>query len=61
MKICVICEVFYCDECLKVIYLNKKFFIGYCLIELILDLYIWGLMCLEYEDEKVNMYCVIDD
>uniref|UniRef100_A0AC11CI42 Midline 1 n=1 Tax=Ovis aries TaxID=9940 RepID=A0AC11CI42_SHEEP len=61
VKTCVTCEVSYCDECLKATHPNKKPFTGHRLIEPIPDSHIRGLMCLEHEDEKVNMYCVTDD
>lgn len=40
---------------------EQKPFTGHRLIEPIPDSHIRGLMCLEHEDEKVNMYCVTDD
>uniref|UniRef100_G3TWB5 E3 ubiquitin-protein ligase Midline-1 n=1 Tax=Loxodonta africana TaxID=9785 RepID=G3TWB5_LOXAF len=61
VKTCVTCEVSYCDECLKATHPNKKPFTGHRLIEPIPDSHIRGLMCLEHEEEKVNMYCVTDD
>uniref|UniRef100_A0A8C3BRW0 E3 ubiquitin-protein ligase Midline-1 n=1 Tax=Cairina moschata TaxID=8855 RepID=A0A8C3BRW0_CAIMO len=61
VKTCVTCEVSYCEECLKATHPNKKPFTGHRLIEPIPDSHIRGLMCLEHEDEKVNMYCVTDD
>ncbi|XP_040279701.1 E3 ubiquitin-protein ligase Midline-1 [Bufo bufo] len=61
VKTCVTCEVSYCDDCLKATHPNKKPFTGHRLIEPIPDSHIRGLMCLEHEDEKVNMYCVTDD
>ncbi|KAM6140526.1 LOW QUALITY PROTEIN: E3 ubiquitin-protein ligase Midline-1 [Pterocles gutturalis] len=61
VKTCVPCEVSYCEECLKATHPNKKPFTGHRLIEPIPDSHIRGLMCLEHEDEKVNMYCVTDD
>ncbi|XP_043928491.1 E3 ubiquitin-protein ligase Midline-1 [Protopterus annectens] len=61
VKTCVTCEVSYCDECLKATHPNKKPFTGHRLIEPVPDSHIRGLMCLEHEDEKVNMYCVTDD
>ncbi|XP_061034710.1 E3 ubiquitin-protein ligase Midline-1 isoform X2 [Eubalaena glacialis] len=61
VKTCVTCEVSYCDECLKATHPNKKPFTGHRLIEPIPDSHIRGLMCLEHEVEKVNMYCVTDD
>uniref|UniRef100_A0A6I8S0W5 E3 ubiquitin-protein ligase Midline-1 n=1 Tax=Xenopus tropicalis TaxID=8364 RepID=A0A6I8S0W5_XENTR len=61
VKTCVTCEVSYCEDCLKATHPNKKPFTGHRLIEPIPDSHIRGLMCLEHEDEKVNMYCVTDD
>uniref|UniRef100_A0A4W5MCK0 E3 ubiquitin-protein ligase Midline-1 n=1 Tax=Hucho hucho TaxID=62062 RepID=A0A4W5MCK0_9TELE len=61
VKTCVTCEVSYCDECLKATHPNKKPFTSHRLIEPMPDCHIRGLMCLEHEDEKVNMYCVTDE
>ncbi|MEE6469332.1 hypothetical protein FKM82_008582 [Ascaphus truei] len=61
VKTCVTCEVSYCESCLKATHPNKKPFTGHRLIEPIPDSHIRGLMCLEHDDEKVNMYCVTDD
>uniref|UniRef100_A0AAQ4Q238 E3 ubiquitin-protein ligase Midline-1 n=1 Tax=Gasterosteus aculeatus aculeatus TaxID=481459 RepID=A0AAQ4Q238_GASAC len=61
VKTCVTCEVSYCDECLKATHPNKKPFTGHRLIEPVPDSHPRGLMCLEHEDEKVNMYCVTDE
>ncbi|XP_016895487.1 E3 ubiquitin-protein ligase Midline-1 isoform X1 [Cynoglossus semilaevis] len=61
VKTCVTCEVSYCDECLKATHPNKKPFTSHRLIEPLLDSHLRGLMCLEHEDEKVNMYCVTDE
>uniref|UniRef100_A0AAZ1Y1V9 E3 ubiquitin-protein ligase Midline-1 n=1 Tax=Oreochromis aureus TaxID=47969 RepID=A0AAZ1Y1V9_OREAU len=61
VKTCVTCEVSYCEECLKATHPNKKPFTGHRLIEPLLDSHLRGLMCLEHEDEKVNMYCVTDE
>ncbi|XP_052378027.1 E3 ubiquitin-protein ligase Midline-1 isoform X2 [Oncorhynchus keta] len=61
VKTCVTCEVSYCDECLKATHPNKKPFTGHRLIEPMPDCHLRGLMCLEHEDEKVNMYCVTDE
>ncbi|XP_028846828.1 E3 ubiquitin-protein ligase Midline-1 isoform X2 [Denticeps clupeoides] len=61
IKTCVTCEVSYCDECLKATHPNKKPFTGHRLIEPLPDSHLRGLMCLEHEDEKVNMYCVTDE
>ncbi|KAG7503532.1 E3 ubiquitin-protein ligase Midline-1 isoform X2 [Solea senegalensis] len=61
VKTCVTCEVSYCDECLKATHPNKKPFTGHRLIEPLQDSHLRGLMCLEHENEKVNMYCVTDE
>ncbi|KAM9709549.1 E3 ubiquitin-protein ligase Midline-1 isoform 4-T8 [Menidia menidia] len=61
VKTCVTCEVSYCEECLKATHPNKKPFTGHRLIEPLLDSHLRGLMCLEHQDEKVNMYCVTDE
>uniref|UniRef100_A0A8C9TZU1 E3 ubiquitin-protein ligase Midline-1 n=2 Tax=Scleropages formosus TaxID=113540 RepID=A0A8C9TZU1_SCLFO len=61
VKTCVTCEVSYCEECLKATHPNKKPFTGHRLIEPLPDSHLRGLMCLEHEDEKVNMYCVTDE
>ncbi|TNN67050.1 E3 ubiquitin-protein ligase Midline-1 [Liparis tanakae] len=61
VKTCVTCEVSYCDECLKATHPNKKPFTGHRLIEPLVDSHPRGLMCVEHEDEKVNMYCVTDE
>ncbi|RXM32703.1 E3 ubiquitin-protein ligase Midline-1 [Acipenser ruthenus] len=61
VKTCVTCEVSYCEDCLKATHPNKKPFTGHRLIEPIPDSHLRGLMCLEHEDEKVNMYCVTDE
>lgn len=61
VKTCVTCEVSYCEECLKATHPNKKPFTGHRLIEPLMDSHLRGLMCLEHEDEKVNMYCVTDE
>ncbi|XP_048879530.1 E3 ubiquitin-protein ligase Midline-1 [Brienomyrus brachyistius] len=61
VKTCVTCEVSYCDECLKATHPNKKPFTGHRLIEPMPDSHLRGLLCLEHEDEKVNMYCVTDE
>lgn len=61
VKTCVTCEVSYCDDCLKATHPNKKPFTGHRLMAPIPDSHIRGLMCLEHEEEKVNMYCVTDD
>ncbi|XP_063069391.1 E3 ubiquitin-protein ligase Midline-1 isoform X2 [Engraulis encrasicolus] len=62
VKTCVTCEVSYCEDCLKATHPNKKPFTGHRLIEPLADSHhLRGLMCLEHEDEKVNMYCVTDE
>ncbi|XP_051782769.1 E3 ubiquitin-protein ligase Midline-1 isoform X1 [Erpetoichthys calabaricus] len=61
VKTCVTCEVSYCEDCLKATHPNKKPFTGHRLIEPIPDSHLRGLLCLEHEDEKVNMYCVTDE
>ncbi|KAG7257462.1 hypothetical protein CRUP_019180 [Coryphaenoides rupestris] len=66
VKTCVTCEVSYCDKCLKVTHPNKKPFTGHRLVEPLADgqhlhLQLQGLLCLEHEGEKVNMYCVTDE
>lgn len=61
VKTCITCEVSYCDECLKATHPNKKPFTGHRLIEPLLDSHLRGIMCVEHEDEKVNMYCVTDE
>uniref|UniRef100_A0A3P9MHD2 E3 ubiquitin-protein ligase Midline-1 n=1 Tax=Oryzias latipes TaxID=8090 RepID=A0A3P9MHD2_ORYLA len=61
VKTCVTCEVSYCEECLKATHPNKKPFTGHRLIEPLQDSHLKGIMCLEHEDEKVNMYCVTDE
>ncbi|KAJ0005584.1 hypothetical protein NQD34_015478 [Periophthalmus magnuspinnatus] len=61
VKTCVTCEVSYCEECLKATHPNKKPFTGHRLIEPLQDSHLRGLMCVEHEEEKVNMYCVTDE
>ncbi|XP_061925140.1 E3 ubiquitin-protein ligase Midline-1 isoform X2 [Entelurus aequoreus] len=61
VKTCITCEVSYCDECLKATHPNKKPFTGHRLIEPLLDSHVRGVMCVEHEDQKVNMYCVTDE
>ncbi|CAL8322165.1 unnamed protein product [Merluccius merluccius] len=61
VKTCVTCEVSYCDECLKATHPNKKPFTGHRLIEPMADSHLRGLLCLEHEGEKINMYCVTDE
>uniref|UniRef100_A0AAV2JZV6 E3 ubiquitin-protein ligase Midline-1 n=1 Tax=Knipowitschia caucasica TaxID=637954 RepID=A0AAV2JZV6_KNICA len=61
VKTCVTCEVSYCEECLKATHPNKKPFTGHRLIEPLQDSHVRSLMCVEHEEEKVNMYCVTDE
>lgn len=61
VKTCVTCEVSYCDGCLKATHPSKKPFTGHRLIEPVPDSHLRGLMCLEHESEKVNMYCMTDE
>uniref|UniRef100_A0AAQ4P8N1 Midline 2 n=1 Tax=Gasterosteus aculeatus aculeatus TaxID=481459 RepID=A0AAQ4P8N1_GASAC len=61
VKTCVTCEVSYCDRCLRATHPNKKPFTGHRLVEPVPDTHIRGLTCLEHENEKVNMYCLVDD
>ncbi|XP_035266012.1 probable E3 ubiquitin-protein ligase MID2 isoform X2 [Anguilla rostrata] len=61
VKTCVTCEVSYCDRCLRATHPNKKPFTGHRLVEPVPDAHLRGLTCLEHENEKVNMYCVVDD
>ncbi|KAJ8255740.1 hypothetical protein COCON_G00196040 [Conger conger] len=61
VKTCVTCEVSYCEECLRATHPNKKPFTGHRLTEPLPDSHLRGLLCLEHEDEKVNMYCVTDE
>ncbi|XP_072300685.1 E3 ubiquitin-protein ligase Midline-1 isoform X2 [Eucyclogobius newberryi] len=61
VKTCVTCEVSYCEECLKATHPNKKPFTGHRLIEPLQDSHLRGFMCVEHEEEKVNMYCVTDE
>ncbi|KAJ8407067.1 hypothetical protein AAFF_G00287430 [Aldrovandia affinis] len=61
VKTCVTCEVSYCDECLRATHPNKRPFTAHRLIEPLADSHLRGLLCLEHEDEKVNMYCVTDE
>ncbi|XP_061548221.1 E3 ubiquitin-protein ligase Midline-1 [Phycodurus eques] len=61
VKTCVTCEVSYCDDCLKATHPNKKPFTGHRLVEPLLDSHMRGVMCVEHEDEKVNMYCLTDE
>ncbi|XP_075691701.1 putative E3 ubiquitin-protein ligase MID2 [Rhinoderma darwinii] len=61
VKTCITCEVSYCDRCLRATHPNKKPFTSHRLVEPVSDAHIRGLVCLEHENEKVNMYCTVDD
>uniref|UniRef100_A0A667XBJ3 Midline 2 n=1 Tax=Myripristis murdjan TaxID=586833 RepID=A0A667XBJ3_9TELE len=61
VKTCVTCEVSYCDRCLRATHPNKKPFTSHRLVEPVPDTHLRGLTCLEHENEKVNMYCMVDD
>ncbi|XP_071268012.1 probable E3 ubiquitin-protein ligase MID2 isoform X3 [Salvelinus alpinus] len=61
VKTCVTCEVSYCDWCLRATHPNKKPFTSHRLVEPVHDAHMRGLTCLEHENEKVNMYCIVDD
>ncbi|KAM5146296.1 putative E3 ubiquitin-protein ligase MID2 isoform 1-T1 [Mantella aurantiaca] len=61
VKTCITCEVSYCDRCLRATHPNKKPFTSHRLVEPIPDAHFRGLVCLEHENEKVNMYCAVDD
>ncbi|XP_045062592.1 probable E3 ubiquitin-protein ligase MID2 isoform X2 [Coregonus clupeaformis] len=61
VKMCVTCEVSYCDRCLRATHPNKKPFTSHRLVEPVHDAHLRGLTCLEHENEKVNMYCIVDD
>uniref|UniRef100_A0A8C8FRG6 RING-type E3 ubiquitin transferase n=1 Tax=Oncorhynchus tshawytscha TaxID=74940 RepID=A0A8C8FRG6_ONCTS len=61
VKTCVTCEVSYCDRCLRATHPNKKPFTSHRLVEPVHDAHMRGLTCLEHENEKVNMYCIVDD
>ncbi|KAM4664249.1 putative E3 ubiquitin-protein ligase MID2 [Discoglossus pictus] len=61
VKTCITCEVSYCDRCLRATHPNKKPFTSHRLVEPIPDAHFRGLVCLEHENEKVNMYCTSDD
>ncbi|XP_046894850.1 probable E3 ubiquitin-protein ligase MID2 isoform X1 [Hypomesus transpacificus] len=61
VKTCVTCEVSYCDRCLRATHPNKKPFTSHRLVEPVADAHLRGLTCLEHENEKVNMYCMVDD
>nr|DBA21791.1 TPA: hypothetical protein GDO54_018387 [Pyxicephalus adspersus] len=61
VKTCITCEVSYCDRCLRATHPNKKPFTSHRLVEPVPDAHFRGLVCLEHENEKVNMYCAVDD
>ncbi|XP_072293826.1 probable E3 ubiquitin-protein ligase MID2 isoform X2 [Eucyclogobius newberryi] len=61
VKTCVTCEVSYCDRCLRATHPNKKPFTSHRLVEPVPHTHIRGLTCMEHENEKVNMYCMVDD
>uniref|UniRef100_A0A3P9IB81 Midline 2 n=1 Tax=Oryzias latipes TaxID=8090 RepID=A0A3P9IB81_ORYLA len=61
IKTCVTCEVSYCDRCLRATHPNKKPFTSHRLVEPVPDTHLRGLTCLDHENEKVNMYCLVDD
>ncbi|XP_073429129.1 probable E3 ubiquitin-protein ligase MID2 isoform X1 [Dendrobates tinctorius] len=61
VKTCITCEVSYCDRCLRATHPNKKPFTSHRLVEPVPDAHFRGLICLEHENEKVNMYCTVDD
>nr|XP_061792858.1 probable E3 ubiquitin-protein ligase MID2 isoform X2 [Nerophis lumbriciformis] len=61
VKTCVTCEVSYCDRCLRATHPNKKPFTSHRLVEPVPDTHLRGLTCPEHENEKVNMYCLVDD
>ncbi|KAM9327073.1 putative E3 ubiquitin-protein ligase MID2 [Gastrophryne carolinensis] len=61
VKTCITCEVSYCDRCLRATHPNKKPFTSHRLVEPVPDAHFRGLVCLEHENEKVNMYCIVDD
>ncbi|MEE6525564.1 hypothetical protein FKM82_025639 [Ascaphus truei] len=61
VKTCITCEVSYCDRCLRATHPNKKPFTSHRLVEPVPDAHFHGLTCLEHENEKVNMYCAVDD
>ncbi|XP_075040664.1 putative E3 ubiquitin-protein ligase MID2 isoform X2 [Mixophyes fleayi] len=61
VKTCITCEVSYCDRCLRATHPNKKPFTSHRLVEPVPDAHFRGLVCLEHENEKVNMYCAADD
>ncbi|XP_063793129.1 probable E3 ubiquitin-protein ligase MID2 [Pseudophryne corroboree] len=61
VKTCITCEVSYCDRCLRATHPNKKPFTSHRLVEPVPDAHFRGLVCLEHENEKINMYCAADD
>ncbi|XP_069604748.1 probable E3 ubiquitin-protein ligase MID2 isoform X2 [Ranitomeya imitator] len=61
VKTCITCEVSYCDRCLRATHPNKKPFTSHRLVAPVPDAHFRGLVCLEHENEKVNMYCTVDD
>ncbi|XP_053328444.1 probable E3 ubiquitin-protein ligase MID2 [Spea bombifrons] len=61
VKTCITCEVSYCDRCLRATHPNKKPFTSHRLVEPVPDAHFRGLVCMEHENEKVNMYCTADD
>ncbi|XP_058845127.1 probable E3 ubiquitin-protein ligase MID2 isoform X1 [Acipenser ruthenus] len=61
VKTCITCEVSYCDRCLRTTHPNKKPFTSHRLVEPVPDAHFRGLTCMEHENEKVNMYCIVDD
>ncbi|KAM8954402.1 putative E3 ubiquitin-protein ligase MID2 isoform 1-T1 [Pelodytes ibericus] len=61
VKTCITCEVSYCDRCLRATHPNKKPFTSHRLVQPVPDAHFRGLVCLEHENEKVNMYCTADD
>lgn len=61
VKTCITCEVSYCDRCLRATHPNKKPFTSHRLVEPVPDAHFRGLICKEHENEKVNMYCTVDD
>uniref|UniRef100_A0A8C7HAK0 Midline 2 n=1 Tax=Oncorhynchus kisutch TaxID=8019 RepID=A0A8C7HAK0_ONCKI len=48
-------------QCLRATHPNKKPFTSHRLVEPVHDAHLRGLTCLEHENEKVNMYCIVDD
>ncbi|XP_052004447.1 E3 ubiquitin-protein ligase Midline-1-like [Xyrauchen texanus] len=61
VKTCITCEVSYCQECLRATHPNKKPFTGHRLTEPLPDSRLRGLACPEHGEEKVNMYCMMDE